>query len=113
MIIALDSTNWLFICTVELEEEIERILRGYKGEQDEAPLLDDEMLSKQLKEVLLEIFDKFDQDHDGALKPEELSEFIFTTNGSHPPAPFLRQMGQRFGSNARGWLTRDGFLVRT
>ncbi|KAI9467945.1 hypothetical protein BDB00DRAFT_985557 [Zychaea mexicana] len=95
----------------ELQEEIQRILQGYKGSQDETPLLEQDTLSRELKEVLEEIFRNFDRDQDGALKPEELDSFIFTTNGSHPPAPFLRQMGQRFGSNARGWLTRDGFLA--
>ncbi|KAI8147923.1 hypothetical protein BJV82DRAFT_551674 [Fennellomyces sp. T-0311] len=95
----------------ELQAEIQRILKGYKGSEDEASLLDQDSLSPALVEVLMEIFENFDKDRDGALKPNELDSFIFATNGSHPPPPFLRQMGQRFGSNARGWLTRDGFMA--
>ncbi|KAI7905849.1 uncharacterized protein BX663DRAFT_428552, partial [Cokeromyces recurvatus] len=71
---------------------------------------EDNQLSKVLKEVLEEIFNKFDQDKDGALNTKELDNFIFTTNGSHPPPAFLRQMGLRFGANAKGWLTKEGFL---
>ncbi|KAI9028331.1 hypothetical protein CLU79DRAFT_738827 [Phycomyces nitens] len=95
----------------DLEEEIENILSGYKGDEDEPPLLDKDSLSSPLTEVLLEIFDHFDKDRDGALNPKELDSFIFTTNGSHPPPAFLRQMGQMFESNAKGWLNKDGFLV--
>ncbi|KAI9314542.1 hypothetical protein BX666DRAFT_1967671 [Dichotomocladium elegans] len=99
---------------LELEEEITRILSGYKGAGgDEVPLVDSSgMLSVTLAEVLNEIFDSFDKDKDGALKPQELDAFIFATNGTRPPPQFSRQMAQRFGSNARGWLSRDGFLVK-
>ncbi|KAI8074861.1 hypothetical protein BC940DRAFT_286807 [Gongronella butleri] len=98
----------------ELEQEIERIMTGYKGTDDgeQVQLLTDEnTLSPALGEVLMEIFARFDKDQDGALNAAELGKFIFATNGSHPPPPFLRQMGQRFGCNARGALTRDGFLA--
>ncbi|KAI8370681.1 uncharacterized protein BYT42DRAFT_548904 [Radiomyces spectabilis] len=95
----------------DLEGEIERILHGYNGDEHGPSLLENDSLSKDLAEVLVAIFKKFDKDNDGALRPEELDSFIFATNGSHPPAPFLRQMGQRFGCNSKGWLTRDGFLV--
>ncbi|KAI8330177.1 hypothetical protein BC941DRAFT_404928 [Chlamydoabsidia padenii] len=97
----------------ELEEEIQRIIKGYGStEDDETPLLtDNNTLSAPLTDTLLEVFDKFDKDKDNALNNRELGNFIFETNGSHPPPPFLRQMGQRFGANARGWLTRDGFLA--
>ncbi|CAO3673694.1 unnamed protein product [Rhizopus stolonifer] len=93
----------------ELEEEIERIVIGYKGEED--LLTGDNQLSELLKEVLGEIFNKFDQDQDGALNSKELDHFIFTTNGSHPPSAFLHQMGLRFGANSDGWLTKEGFLA--
>ncbi|KAI8088925.1 uncharacterized protein BX664DRAFT_331739 [Halteromyces radiatus] len=96
----------------ELEEEIQRILKGYGGEEDEPPLLaNDTTLSAPLTEALLEIFSNFDKDKDNALNNKELGNFIYETNGSHPPPPFLRQMGQRFGSNSQGWLTKDGFLA--
>ncbi|CAO3650993.1 unnamed protein product [Cunninghamella echinulata] len=96
----------------ELEDEIKRILTGYKGEEDETQLITEENeLSTPLKEVLLEIFRRFDKDNDNALNNQELRKFIFETNGSHPPPPFLRQMGQRFGSNSKGWLTKEGFLA--
>ncbi|GAN02825.1 hypothetical protein MAM1_0028d02272 [Mucor ambiguus] len=91
-----------------LEEEIERIVKGYKGEEE---LLHDNQLSKALTDVLEEVFSKFDADNDGALNAKELDSFIFTTNGAHPPPAFLRQMGLRFGANKKGWLTKEGFLA--
>ncbi|CEP15989.1 hypothetical protein [Parasitella parasitica] len=91
-----------------LEEEIERIAQGYKGEEE---LLQDNQLSGALRQVLEEVFSKFDADQDGALDGKELDKFIFTTNGAHPPPAFLRQMGLRFGANSKGWLTREGFLA--
>jgi hypothetical protein len=69
-------------------------------------------LAPKLAEVLSEIFDTFDKDHDGALNNQELSKFIFTTNGSHPPPQFLVQIAQKFGGTKRNWLTKEGFLVR-
>ncbi|KAI8640223.1 hypothetical protein BD408DRAFT_434453 [Parasitella parasitica] len=90
-----------------LEEEIERIAQGYKGEEE---LLQDNQLSETLQQVLEEVFNKFDADQDGALNAKELDAFIFTTNGAHPPPAFLRQMGLRFGGNSKGWLTKEGFL---
>ncbi|KAI9267866.1 hypothetical protein BY458DRAFT_587060 [Sporodiniella umbellata] len=93
----------------DLEDEIERIVAGYRGEED--LLTEDNQLSPILKDVLSEIFKKFDQDGDNALNTKELDRFIFTTNGSHPPLAFLRQMGLRFGANTQGWLTKEGFLA--
>ncbi|KAG2237625.1 hypothetical protein INT48_004528 [Thamnidium elegans] len=92
-----------------LEEEIERIASGYKGEEE--LLTADNQLSEALHQVLVEVFNKFDQDQDGALNAKELDSFIFTTNGAHPPPAFLRQMGLRFGANKRGWLSQEGFLA--
>ncbi|KAG2182925.1 hypothetical protein INT44_005906 [Umbelopsis vinacea] len=99
----------------DLEEEISKILNGYKGSEvtlEEEPLIKDHELTPKLAEVLNEIFETFDQDHDGALNNEELGNFIFTTNGSHPPPQFLVQIAQRFGGTERYWLTKDGFLVK-
>ncbi|KAF7732508.1 hypothetical protein EC973_003254 [Apophysomyces ossiformis] len=99
----------------ELEEEIQRILDGYRGGGDEdgveVALIQDGGLSEPLVEVLEEVFRNFDKDKDGALSAKELDQFIFATNGSHPPPAFLKQMGLRFGANARGWLTKNGFLA--
>jgi len=78
---------------------------------DAAPLLDDDKeLSNRLKAALTAIFNSFDKDKDGSLSPTELSEFVFKTNGSRPPAAFLTQMGIQFGKDAKGYLTLDGFL---
>ena len=74
-------------------------------------MIQDHELTPKLTNVLSEIFDEFDNDHDGALNNQELSKFIFTTNGSHPPPQFLVQIAQRFGGTKRNWLTKDGFLV--
>ncbi|KAH8550632.1 hypothetical protein BGW37DRAFT_497778 [Umbelopsis sp. PMI_123] len=95
----------------DLEEEISNILNGYKGSEEEEPLIQDHELTPKLTNVLSEIFDEFDNDHDGALNNQELSKFIFTTNGSHPPPQFLVQIAQRFGGTKRDWLTKDGFLA--
>ncbi|CAM0142835.1 hypothetical protein VKS41_002600 [Umbelopsis sp. WA50703] len=95
----------------DLEEEISNILNGYKGNEDEEPLISDNDLSPKLSQVLNEIFDAFDKDNDGALSNQELGNFIFTTNGSHPPPQFLVQMAQRFGGTRRNWLTKEGFLA--
>ncbi|KAG2197839.1 hypothetical protein INT47_009720 [Mucor saturninus] len=91
-----------------LEEEIERIADGYKGEEE---LLVDNQISPALHQVLVEVFNRFDVDRDGALNNKELDQFIFITNGAHPPPAFLRQMGLRFGANKRGWLSQEGFLA--
>lgn len=69
-------------------------------------------LSPELLNVLLEIFERFDEDCDDCLNPKELDHFVFSTNGQHPPDSFIQQMGQRFGANRSGWLTKKGFLVR-
>jgi Ca2+-binding EF-hand superfamily protein len=80
--------------------------------EDEEPLIKDNDLAPKLSQVLNEIFDSFDEDHDGALSNQELGSFIFATNGSHPPPQFLAQMAQRFGGTKRNWLTKEGFLVK-
>jgi Ca2+-binding EF-hand superfamily protein len=79
---------------------------------EEEPLIKDDELAPKLAEVLSEIFETFDQDHDGALNNQELGNFIFTTNGSHPPSQFLVQIAQKFGGTERYWLTKEGFLVK-
>jgi len=80
---------------------------------EEEPLIKDHELSPKLAEVLSEVFEAFDKDHDGALNNQELSQFIFTTNGSHPPPQFLVQIAQRFGGTEQYWLTKEGFLVNS
>ncbi|CAO3571459.1 unnamed protein product [Mortierella alpina] len=96
----------------ELTREIQGLLDGYGSTMtDAAPLLDgDKELSNRLKAALAAIFNSFDKDKDGSLSPAELSEFVFKTNGSRPPAAFLTQMGIQFGKDAKGYLTLDGFL---
>ncbi|KAI8368003.1 hypothetical protein EDC96DRAFT_564506 [Choanephora cucurbitarum] len=91
-----------------LEEEIDRIASGYQGE--EKLVTEDNQLSQPLTDVLIEIFNRFDQDKDGALSPKELTNFIVKTNGMQPPPAFLRQMALKFGGNQKGWLTQQGFL---
>ncbi|KAG0163488.1 hypothetical protein DFQ28_011615 [Apophysomyces sp. BC1034] len=95
----------------ELEKEIQKIMDGYKERRCETQLLTNDYISPALAAVLTEIFQSFDKDKDGALCPDELDSFVFATNGSHPPATFLREMGERFGCNAEGGLTKDGFMV--
>ncbi|KAF9175000.1 hypothetical protein BGX21_006041 [Mortierella sp. AD011] len=96
----------------ELTNEIQRLLDGYGSTMTEgAPLLDSaKELSAPLKAALTAIFNNFDKDHDGSLSPSELSEFVYKTNGSRPPAAFLTQMGLQFGKDAKGYLTLQGFF---
>ncbi|KAL1924044.1 uncharacterized protein VTP21DRAFT_7079 [Calcarisporiella thermophila] len=94
----------------ELEQEIRTILDGYQGSEDEEPLLENGQFTPLLKQALIEIFNDFDADGDGALAPEELDNFVFTTNGDHAPPGFAQQLGMRFDSNSKGWLTCNGFL---
>lgn len=96
----------------ELTQEIQGLLDGYGSTMtDAAPLLDNaKELSNRLKAALTAIFNNFDKDKDGSLSPAELSEFVFKTNGSRPPAAFLSQMGIQFGKDAKGYLTLEGFF---
>ncbi|KAF9202496.1 hypothetical protein BGZ49_007346 [Haplosporangium sp. Z 27] len=96
----------------ELTNEIQRLLDGYGSSMTEgAPLLDSSKeLSSPLKTALTAIFNTFDKDQDGGLSPSELSEFVYKTNGSRPPAAFLTQMGLQFGKDAKGYLTLQGFF---
>ncbi|KAF1802651.1 hypothetical protein FB192DRAFT_1379143 [Mucor lusitanicus] len=95
----------------ELEKEILSIMQNDKQDANDLPLLVNENLSPELLRVLFEIFNRFDEDHDECLNPKELDLFVFSTNGQHPPTSFIENMGQRFGANDQGWLTKKGFLV--
>lgn len=87
------------------------MMQNDKQDVNDLPLLVNENLSPELLRVLFEIFDRFDEDRDECLNPKELDLFVFSTNGQHPPTSFIENMGQRFGANDQGWLTKKGFLV--
>ncbi|KAI8079659.1 uncharacterized protein B0P05DRAFT_541501 [Gilbertella persicaria] len=95
----------------ELEKDIISTMQTEKRARTDVPLLVNENLSPELIAVLLEIFHRFDKDQDNCLNFEELDFFVYSTNGQHPPTSFLEQMGQRYGSNNQGWLTKEGFLA--
>ncbi|KAK4515111.1 uncharacterized protein ATC70_002721 [Mucor velutinosus] len=95
----------------ELEKEILSIMQNDKQDVNDLPLLVNENLSPELLRVLFEIFNRFDEDRDECLNPKELDLFVFSTNGQHPPTSFIENMGQRFGANDQGWLTKKGFLA--
>ncbi|KAL9537243.1 hypothetical protein MBANPS3_011954 [Mucor bainieri] len=95
----------------ELEKEILSIMQNEKQDVNDLPLLVNENLSPELLRVLFEIFNRFDEDRDECLNPKELDLFVFSTNGQHPPTSFIENMGQRFGANDQGWLTKKGFLA--
>ncbi|KAG0307476.1 hypothetical protein BGZ98_000194 [Dissophora globulifera] len=96
----------------ELTREIEGLLDGYGSTMtDGAPLLNSaKELSAPLMAALTAIFNNFDKDGDGGLSPSELSDFVYKTNGSRPPAAFLTQMGIQFGKDKKGYLTLEGFF---
>lgn len=77
------------------------------------PVLDPDgtALSSPLLQVLDTLFAAYDKDQDDALRNEELDHYVFSTNGQHPSQDFLEAMGQRFGANDKGWLTKAGFMV--
>ena len=86
-------------------------MEGQSSGRDEVPVLINESLSPELLQVLLALFSKYDKDGDGCLNTKELDAYVFSTNGQHPPQSFIDQMGQRFGANEHGYLTKKGFLV--
>lgn len=94
---------------VELEEEIIKAMEH--DTKDQVPVLVNESLSPEILTVLFELFQVFDKDGDGCLNSKELDFFVFSTNGQHPPQSFIDQMGQRFGADEYGSLTKKGFLV--
>ncbi|ORX96117.1 hypothetical protein K493DRAFT_259972 [Basidiobolus meristosporus CBS 931.73] len=93
----------------ELEQEIHGLLDEIEGDEGEQPLLEGNELSEALKSVLEALFSRFDVDQDGALNMTELNEFVFQTNGTHPPPPFFQQLCHIFDSNSHG-LTKQGFF---
>lgn len=93
-----------------MEEEI--ISTVGNNPKKEAPVLVNDSLSPEILKVLLELFQKFDEDMDGCLNSKELDFYVFSTNGQHPPQSFIDQMGERFGADENGSLTKKGFLVR-
>lgn len=99
----------IIIYYIDLEDEIIVILEDQ--EHKELPMIVNENLSPELFNILLEIFYRFDKDKDDCLNYDELSFFVFSTNGEHPSDDFLKQMSERFGANEEGWLTKEGFLV--
>ncbi|CAO3585583.1 unnamed protein product [Absidia cylindrospora] len=101
-----------FGAITELILQIQRISKTSHGKPYNPPLLvNNNTLSALLASTLLKIFSRLDQDKDDALNIRELDDFIYHTNGSHLPIMFLQKMAQRFGSDAHGWLTRNGFLA--
>lgn len=98
-----------FVPFKELEEEI--ISTVGNTPKKEAPVLVNDSLSPEILKVLLELFQKFDEDMDGCLNSKELDFYVFSTNGQHPPQSFIDQMGERFGADENGALTKKGFLA--
>ncbi|CAO3653015.1 unnamed protein product [Cunninghamella blakesleeana] len=72
---------------------------------------DETTLSMPLLKILNSLFDEFDKDKDDMLNFEELDHFVYSTNGQHPSKEWLLAMGQRYGCDEHGWLTRDGYLT--
>ncbi|ORY07718.1 hypothetical protein K493DRAFT_273303 [Basidiobolus meristosporus CBS 931.73] len=93
----------------ELQREIRNLYDEIEGDEGEQPLLEGNCLSNSLKCILEELFDRFDEDKDGALNVEEMDHFLYTTNGLHPAADFVEQLFQMFSSNEYG-LTVQGFF---
>jgi hypothetical protein len=67
-------------------------------------------LTKQLKAVLREVFDRFDVDRDGALSKAELEAFaVASKTGENLSQDEIKQLGTFFDTNESGDLTHKGF----
>ncbi|KAF9168304.1 hypothetical protein DFQ27_002392 [Actinomortierella ambigua] len=74
-------------------------------------LLDeDDGLTIEAEDALLEIFDRYDLDKDGALKDEELDAFAMDTNGDVFDEDTRTEITGFLDVNEKGHLTRKGFL---
>ncbi len=81
------------------------------GGEEDAPLLDERgRVTVELRTALLEVFDRFDADRDGALSHRELMEIIRTLNGAEPSATTLRNLTRNYRSNAQNALLFEGFV---
>ncbi|KAF9975740.1 hypothetical protein BGZ73_000490 [Actinomortierella ambigua] len=74
-------------------------------------LLDEEdCLTVEAEDALLEIFDRYDLDKDGALNDEELDSFARDTNGDVFDEDTRAEITGFLDTNDKGHLTRKGFL---
>jgi len=75
---------------------------------EDEPLMDGKVLAPTVKNVLRQIFAKFDADKDGYWSVKELDNFIFATNGAHPSPQVLKQMIKNYPSTPTGLLKVEG-----
>jgi Ca2+-binding EF-hand superfamily protein len=75
-------------------------------------LLDDttDDLTEKFKNVLIEIFTRFDEDKDGSLSDKELDAFTTACNGTILSADEKQDIKTHFQKDDKGNLTQEGFL---
>ncbi|KAL1921898.1 uncharacterized protein VTP21DRAFT_10540 [Calcarisporiella thermophila] len=76
------------------------------------PLVDDEDdgLTVQCEEALVEIFNRYDKDKDGSLNKQELDAFATDTNGCSFDQDTLDEINDFLDVTEEGHLTLQGFL---
>lgn len=64
-------------------------------------------LTHQGYQFFSDLFDRFDEDHDGCLSPTELKNLFSTC----PGVPWGPEVNNTVNTNAYGWITHNGYLA--
>ncbi|ORY06716.1 hypothetical protein K493DRAFT_203001 [Basidiobolus meristosporus CBS 931.73] len=70
---------------------------------------EEDTLHPLLEKALYEIFERFDEDKDGALNEKELEAFSSATNGEPFDEDTIEEIKDNFDINDDGHLTKKGF----
>lgn len=73
-------------------------------------LVENGVMTKKFYECLVQVFDYYDKDQDGAWNHTELNDFFKCVNNvdvDKNTEDFLRK---NFAKNRKGWITKEGFL---
>jgi len=81
-----------------------------EDEQDIPSLVEKGVMTKGFYDVLMTVFDHFDQDHDDALDEKELEAFYQTVNGEPLNPAVVDFLTRNFSIDSKGHLTREGFM---
>ncbi|KAJ2125491.1 hypothetical protein IW147_000840 [Coemansia sp. RSA 720] len=73
-------------------------------------LTEDLDFTPECERALLEIFARYDKDHDGALNDTELQAFAIFTNGHEFSETELEDIRNYLKCTDKRWLLKEGFL---
>jgi len=65
-------------------------------------------LTHQGYQFFSDLFDRFDEDHDGCLSPTEMTNLFSTC----PAMPWGPEVNNTVNTNAHGWITHNGYLAQ-